>query len=194
MTDPSSAVTRQARPDERMAVADVLAQAFAEDPVVRWIFRDDDAGKYFRVAARHEHCSPDAADLRLDGDRAVGAALWDPPSFRPPLIHRLLLVPMLLTAMRPSAAGRGSTATRLMQQHRPKQPHWYLAQLGAIEPGRGHGSALLRHRLPRISGPAYLESSNIRNVPLYERHGFVVTGEMTLPDDGPTLWAMWREG
>lgn len=191
MSDPTT--TRRARPDERTLVADVLARAFADDPVVRWIFRDDDAGRYFRVAARHEHSSPDAADLRFDGDRAVGAALWDPPSFRPSLKHRLLLVPMLLTAMRPSAAGRGSTATALMQRHRPKQPHWYLAQLGAIEPGRGHGSALLRHRLPTISGPAYLESSNIRNVHLYERHGFVVTGEMSLPDNGPTLYAMWRD-
>jgi GNAT superfamily N-acetyltransferase len=186
--------TRRARPDETTLVADVLAAAFVDDPVVRWIFRDDDAGRWFRVSARHEHCSPDAADLRFDGGRAVGAALWDPPSFRAPLVHRVLLIPMILTTMRPSAAGRGAAASKLMQQHRPKQSHWYLAQLGAIEPGRGHGSALLAHRLAAIDGPAYLESSNIRNVPLYERYGFVVTGEITLPDSGPTLYAMWRDG
>ena len=40
--------------------------------------------------------------------------------------------------------------------------------------------------------PAYLESSNIRNNPLYERFGFEVTAEVTLPEDGPTMWLMER--
>ncbi len=39
---------------------------------------------------------------------------------------------------------------------------------------------------------AYLESSNERNVPLYMRHGFVVTGEVTT-HLGPKAWLMWRE-
>jgi ribosomal protein S18 acetylase RimI-like enzyme len=39
--------------------------------------------------------------------------------------------------------------------------------------------------------PCYLESSNPRNVPLYERHGFEVTAEHWLPD-GPVMTYMWR--
>ena len=41
--------------------------------------------------------------------------------------------------------------------------------------------------------PAYLESSNILNVPLYERHGFVVQADAAVSDDGPRAWFMWRE-
>ena len=53
----------------------------------------------------------------------------------------------------------------------------------------------MRSRLARCDAarlPAYLESSKERNVPFYERHGFRVTGELTIPGGGPTLWLMWR--
>ena len=41
--------------------------------------------------------------------------------------------------------------------------------------------------------PAYLESSNPENIGYYERFGFRVTGEIQLPDGGPSLWPMWRD-
>jgi ribosomal protein S18 acetylase RimI-like enzyme len=59
----------------------------------------------------------------------------------------------------------------------PEEPHWYLPLFG-VDPavqGRGLGSALLRHAIERARAdglPLYLESSNPRNITLYERHGF----------------------
>ncbi len=41
--------------------------------------------------------------------------------------------------------------------------------------------------------PAYLESTKPENVPYYQRFGFEVTGELTVPDGGPTMWQMWRQ-
>ena len=83
-----------------------------------------------------------------------------------------------------------------MARYHPKEPHWYLPLLG-VDParqGQGLGSALLKHALAHCDAeglPAYLESSNIKNVPLYERHGFEVLGVIQ-PGDFPPLYPMLR--
>jgi hypothetical protein len=41
--------------------------------------------------------------------------------------------------------------------------------------------------------PAYLQSSNLLNVPFYARHGFEVIGEIILGKGAPTVTAMWRD-
>ena len=84
----------------------------------------------------------------------------------------------------------------LMGGFHPAEPHWYLPMIG-VDParqGRGLGSALLKHALALCDAeraPAYLESSNPKNVPLYERHGFEVVGEIK-PGDFPGLTPMLR--
>jgi GNAT superfamily N-acetyltransferase len=86
---------------------------------------------------------------------------------------------------------------RMEAAHPEEPPHWYLAVV-ATDPdhqGKGLGSALLGDQLARVDAeglPAYLESTKEANVPLYERHGFQVTGTFDLPN-GPRLWLMWRD-
>jgi ribosomal protein S18 acetylase RimI-like enzyme len=85
-----------------------------------------------------------------------------------------------------------------MEKRRPDDPpHWYLFILGTEQAaqGRGLGSALLAQMLARVDAdrmPAYLESSNERNLAWYGRHGFEVTSELAIPG-GPRIWPMWRE-
>jgi len=79
----------------------------------------------------------------------------------------------------------------------PEEPHWYLAVLGSDPTvrGKGFGQVLMQSRLDRCDAehaPAYLESSKPDNIPYYQRFGFTVSGEIVLPNGGPTLWAMWR--
>jgi len=62
--------------------------------------------------------------------------------------------------------------------------------------GQGQGAALLRSGLAKADAaglPAYLESSKAANLPFYEHFGFTVREEVQPPENGPTLWAMWRE-
>lgn len=60
--------------------------------------------------------------------------------------------------------------------------------------GKGYGSALLNHALQQCDQEgclAYLESSNPRNIPLYQRHGFRIIGEIQ-SGTSPTMAAMLR--
>lgn len=170
----------------------VLAAAFADDPVVRWLVsdpaRDAEMFRYLDVAT---HGAADSADLMLDGGRAVGASYWDPPGHKASTWATLRSIPLGIKVFR-SRLRRGAVIDQLFGERRPREPHWYLSTIGAVEPGRGIGTGLLHHRLDHLDGPAYLESSNRVNVPLYERFGFEVTEELTLPDDGPTIWTMFR--
>src|SRR5439155_2417478 len=91
---------------------------------------------------------------------------------------------------------RARRASEAMKGNHPKEPHFYLHAIGVRkgEQGKGVGSALLRHVVRRCDEegkPAYLENSNPRNTPLYERHGFRVVSQWTAPE-GPPLWFMWR--
>lgn len=169
----------------------VLATAFADDPVVRWLVSDPARDvAMFRFLDVTAHGAPDSTDLMLDGDRGVGAAYWDPPGFKAK--PTLRAIPMALNLFR-TRVRRGAAIEEMFGKHRPAEPHWYLSTIGSIERGRGIGTGLLHHRLDTLEGPAYLESSKRENIPLYERFGFEVTGEIQLPFDGPKVWPMFRQ-
>jgi ribosomal protein S18 acetylase RimI-like enzyme len=70
-----------------------------------------------------------------------------------------------------------------MDASRLKEPHWYLPLIAAdpARQGQGLGTALMEAAIARIDKdgrPAYLDSSNPRNIPLYERFGFERIGEI----------------
>ena len=184
---------RTAGPRDRKVISRVLATAFTADPVVRWLMPSTGRDvRMFRALAAHLHAAPGCADLALADGRAIGAALWDPPGHHVSLAQGLIGMSRLLAAMGWSGFRRGAMLETAFTKARPAESVWYLTQIGAATPGQGIGSALLTHRLANITGPAYLESSNQRNVPLYQRFGFEVIQEISLPEGGPTLWTMLR--
>ena len=79
----------------------------------------------------------------------------------------------------------------------PEEPHWYLFSIG-VDPhhqGEGLGSLLMEHALPMSDADgtiAYLESSNPRNVPFYQRHGFEVMHVVQI-GSSPTFTLMARQ-
>jgi ribosomal protein S18 acetylase RimI-like enzyme len=188
---------RIAEPDDHDAVARALALGFHDDPVLSWAFpgprRAEQLATFFGFLAR-EALVPLGATYLTAG----GCAAWTPPDPEEWPPERGQAFGALLSGVcdDDEMARIGRLAAAMEAVH-PPQPHWYLG-LVAVEPAmqnRGVGGALLRASLAPIDEaklPAYLESTNPRNVTLYERHGFEATGEIEV-EDGPSLTAMWRE-
>jgi ribosomal protein S18 acetylase RimI-like enzyme len=192
---------RPATEDDLPALAGVLSRAFSNDPPMSWVFRDE-ATRVERLrvlfAGALEELFLPAGHLWTTNEVA-GAAVWQPPGqWRAPddVIERLM--PKQAAAFSPEELDRFLTYMGMIEDRHPDdRDHWYLEVLAADldRQGRGIGSACARPILERADAegmPAYLESSNVKNVPLYERHGFRVTDVVDLPD-GPSLWLMWRD-
>lgn len=191
---------RHATRSDVEALGRALAGAFSTDPVWRWLIPDDE--RWDAKAARF-FTREVATRLRLGHtyttDDRAGAALWAPPGFwREGWADQVRAAPAALGLFGlSSAAKRGMAMLREIEHAHPEGDHWYLAVLGTHpdHQGTGVGAAVLAPVLARcdLDGtPAYLESSNPKNVAFYNRFGFEVTGQVT-PPDGPTLDLMWRE-
>ena len=118
------------------------------------------------------------------------------PRFNPLIVH----VPDIAAAETYAvlnATARKLEAMSVIPAAHPTDRHWYLAAIGTDprHQALGNGRKLMEGSLARCDAdgvPAYLESSNPRNVPFYERLGFVAVGEIHVPT-GPTMVPMWRE-
>lgn len=201
-------MTINAHPAQRADIGElshVLGRAFYDDPVSMWIMPDDRTRaahlrRFFGTATRHHHLAGGGVEVAREESAIGAAALWDPPGgWKQTPREQLMMLPSFVRGfgLRLSVGRKFGALLELMKRHHPEEPHWYLAVLGSdvTVRGKGYGQALMRSRLDRVDAehaPAYLESSKPENVPYYQRFGFEVTGEIVLPDGGPTLWPMWR--
>lgn len=166
---------------DQQAVIGVITLAFANDPMARWAFPDPAiylAAMPQLAAAFGGNGFPHGAAHLIEG--GMGAAMWLPPGVTPDNDR--------LAALTDAHVPKERVPDMLqvfeqMDRYHPSGPCWYLPLIG-VDPthqGRGGGSALLRYALARCDReglPAYLESSNPRNVTLYQRHGFEIIGNI----------------
>lgn len=198
---PDGSDIRKMTEGELGTVARAVAQAFFDDPQMRWIARDD-AKRRHRLESGFTTFIGRVwlpQEESYTHERLVGGAHWMPPgTWHMGMFAQLKLLPSIVREI------RGDTPRLLkllgfQEKKHPREPaHWYLAAVGVAPAwqGRGFGSALLRPVLERCDADrvsAYLEASTPRNRALYERHGFKVLEECRCADDAPPLWRMWRE-
>jgi ribosomal protein S18 acetylase RimI-like enzyme len=124
--------------------------------------------------AAFEHGSADA----IEG--GGGVALWLPPGVHP---DEDRMSEGIRATVAPAMHDEVFATFEQMAQYHPQEPHWYLPLIG-VDPayqGRGFGAALMAYALARCDRdhrPAYLESTNPRNISFYERHGFKALGRI----------------
>jgi ribosomal protein S18 acetylase RimI-like enzyme len=190
---------RNAQNDDIETLVDTLSDSFAEDPMFNWLFPTTQLyPHFFRMLIRDVYLSRGIVHIE---DEGRAAALWLPPEQRLIIAPRLRLLRFgwkLITQHGLRPAWRVLQQGSIFSRHHPDEPHYYLQFIGCCrwEQGQGIGAALLKQgtRICDERGmPAYLECSNPRNVPLYERHGFVVRGQQAVGKNGPMAWFMWRD-
>ena len=124
----------------------------------------------------------------------AGVALWLPPGV--PADEESLASLMNRTAHPDIEQDLAQVLERMSGFH-PREPHWYLPLIGVDPARQGErlGNQLMAHALARCDAdglPAYLESSNPRNIPFYERQGFDVLGKIQV-GSSPTIVPMLRK-
>ena len=168
-------------------------RAFVDDPVMRWLYPDDDeflaeGGEVFRgamlgwQAANEVWCTGDAAALAvwIQPGRPSLDVEADPPlaSPSPELVQRFLVL------------------GGFMSENTPPEEHWYL-QLLATHPDwqrQGLGGRMMESMFERTDAeglPCYLETETAENVAYYRHYGFDVRSEWDVTD-GPHMWGMLR--
>jgi ribosomal protein S18 acetylase RimI-like enzyme len=194
---------RPLRRDLLERATETLARAFARDPMFTWMFPEP---QHRARALLSLNRVPLEYGLRYghvtESQDGRAASVWMPPGCSITMLGMIrsgiLRVPFSV-GFRPFGqfVGANGVMERIHKQHVP-EPHWYLLVVG-VHPelqGRGLGSSLIREGLARsdASGcPCYLETSDERNVALYERHGFRVLAQASLGSGGPCGWGMRRE-
>ena len=194
-----SVIRKLADADAEKAIT-VLTRAFETDPFIAWFVRQDERHaegmRAFFELGLHDLTLPFGECFVTEG--VEGAALWNPPgTWSLGFFDKVRLLPGFARA---SGLGRllhVFLRTNPMTAAHPQDPHFYLFILG-VDPsaqGRGHGRALVAPVLGRCDAerlPAYLETSNKKNLGFYGSLGFNVIGEHQIPD-GPPVWYLRRE-
>ena len=179
---------------ETSAIATVT-MGFSTDPVARWFYPEP--AEYFHWFPKFVRAF---AGGSISGGSAYctqnysGAALWLRPGAHPDEDAMVALVKESLPKERHAAIFE---LFEKMGASHPEEPHWYLPMIGVdtYQQNRGIGSALMQHALERCDAenlPAYLESSNPRNISLYLRFGFEKVGEITA-GGSPAMVPMLRK-
>ncbi len=183
-----------AKAEDRARLIQTALVAFVTDPMVRWI--SDGAAAFLEATGdffdafggrAFEHGSAWTAN---DGQ---AVAMWLPPGVEPDGEKMLEILQKFAPKERLEDM---FVVLGQMEQFHPHEEHWYLPIIGCdpMYLGQGLGGMLMKTALERVDAdglPAYLESSNPRNVSLYERHGFEVIGEIQ-HGSSPVMLPMYR--
>ncbi len=186
----------RASSDDVATVADLLARAFADEPIEQWCLECDDLLALIKIEFAEAVGQLAATGSLWVTEDLRAAAAWIPPGsdYDDEAIDAVV--------SRALAAHGGWPERRLVfwnwvEEHRPSTPHYYLDLVG-VDPSRrrtGHGSLLLGEGLARVDragAPVFLITSEASNAAWYARHGFVLRSEEQPPAGGPRVWFMDR--
>jgi GNAT superfamily N-acetyltransferase len=189
-------VVRPASRSEVDVVARVLAEAFQDDPVSRWVFPGDERRRvvqplFFKAFTEAAFAG---GEVYLAHDHRA-ASLWlhteggeSPEEFM-----------ARFAFLDPDDLERFTVLSELMaanSTHTEPHLHWQFCGLLPAAQRKGVGSAIARQHFRRLDAEGIAasgEASSARSAKLWRRHGFVDSGEPFAPPGGPQMYPIWRE-
>ncbi|MCB5178531.1 hypothetical protein [Streptomyces antimicrobicus] len=181
----------------RTHLAQLLAVAFHQDALTRWMIPDDRRRAellpgFFRVFVDLS-ASYDAVLAGPDGDAVL---LYLPPQARP---DEAALDAAFAEALGPYAPALRTIGALQAERHPAGPPH-YTVSFGGVRAGRRQGG-LMTGLLGEVLAVAdrdgvgtYAEASSPGGEATTRRAGFTRLGaDIVLPGGGPTLRPMWRD-
>lgn len=187
--------------------ADVMARAFAEDPVYHYLLPNEN--HYHRrlmwmMRFMLRLCTRKGVAHQI-GSPLQGVAAWLKPgeaiSFLDEVRAGVVTAPLHLGV---TSAWRSNNMMAATRKNRTRlssgKDYWYLWQF-AVAPesrGKGYGRALLQpvlNEADTTETDCWLDNSNAANLPIYEAMGFRTMEEYTIQDHQRVvkLWHMCRK-
>ncbi len=188
---------RHATPLDAGTAAAVLTEAFSADPLMGYLWPDTSqpgipARETLRefMDAAFETYLPHGHSYVIDGQ---AAALWAPPGVEP---DTSAFGEIFVTRADPEIFESARANFEAMHELHPEDPHFYLAQIGAVDAARGQGlGSILLDRVLAVCDNdgfvAHLEATTPRSQALYARHGFETVTEIVFAP-GVSLYPMTR--
>ncbi|MBN2147886.1 MAG: GNAT family N-acetyltransferase [Anaerolineales bacterium] len=193
-------------PAQVSQAAQVLNKAFEQDPIYTEIIPDQQERLESMLGLWEglvDYCL--AYGQVYTTPKVGGVACWLLPGNVEMTLWRILRrgmrLPRAILRLRPQARQRlRPLLNRMDQERRRLMPgrYWYLLVLG-VDPalqGQGIGGKLIAPALQRADAegvPCYLETQTESNVAFYQRRGFEVMNEDSLPGYSFRIWAMARQ-
>jgi ribosomal protein S18 acetylase RimI-like enzyme len=172
-----------------------VTMAFSTDPVARWVYpKPADYFRWFPGFVRAFAGRAIEDDTAISTSNYSGVALWLRPGAHP---DESALSKLVTDSLPVERQAEMFELFEKMDAGHPAEDHWYLPMIGVdtFQQNLGIGSGLMKLALERSDEqglPAYLESSNPRNISLYLRFGFRSVGEIRA-GGSPPLVRMLRE-
>lgn len=182
--------------------AEVLGKAFRDDPMAMAILKN--VAPAIRVkrlsvmfASALMTCARRGLPLQVREANSIACASIVYPPGTYPLPSSAQYGILLRSIVRNGFYGvaRWLMVLDRFEKRHPKDAHYYLEFIG-VDPsqqGKGLGSSLLSDlsgRADQEKVGCYLETSNARNMPLYQRFGYEIVAEEEIL--GVNTWFMWR--
>lgn len=167
-------------------IISILTESFAENPSVNYVVKQDKK-RMARIASLMEYSyfqGKVGGDLFYNAQEFACAIVIDPEKRKPFFKSVWWDLKLVFQCIGIRNVRKVLKRQKLIKLHHPSSNHVHLWYIG-VDPthqGKGFGSTLLTEIIKAYKSKGkhiILETSNPKNFPFYERHGFTCVAELT---------------